>query len=64
MEALRNREAERTVLGCALSDSAALFRALPFLKPEDFSLDSHRRIFHAITELANAGKASLRRTLE
>ncbi len=56
MEALANLDAERTVLGCALSDAGALFRALPLLRPEDFSLDSHRRIFHAIAELANAGK--------
>src|SRR4051812_41601452 len=56
METLTNIEAERTVLGCALSDAGAVYRALPMLKPEDFSLDSHRRIFHAITELANAGK--------
>ena len=56
MDSLTNIDAERTVLGCALSDQEAIFRALPLLETEDFSLDSHRRIFHAITELANAGK--------
>jgi replicative DNA helicase len=56
MNSLTNIDAERTVLGCALSDSEAVFRALPLLESKDFSLDSHRRIFHTITELANAGK--------
>jgi replicative DNA helicase len=28
---------------------------MPLLKPEDFALDSHRRIFHTISEMANAG---------
>ena len=56
MEALTNIDAERTVLGCALSDPGALFRILPLLKAEDFSLDSHRRIFHAMKEMANTGK--------
>src|SRR5438105_1188066 len=56
MEALTNIDAERTVLGCALSDADAVYRVLPLLKPEDFSLDSHRRIFYAIAELGEAGK--------
>ncbi|MGH9516367.1 MAG: replicative DNA helicase [Terriglobales bacterium] len=56
MEALVNLDAERTVLGCALSDAEALFRALPLLEASDFFLDSHRRIFHVIAELAQAGK--------
>jgi replicative DNA helicase len=56
MEALTDMDAERTVLGCALSDANAVYRVLPLLKPEDFSLDSHRRIFHAISELGEAGK--------
>jgi replicative DNA helicase len=56
MEALTNMDAERTVLGCVLSDADAVYRVLPLLKPEDFSLDSHRRIFHAIAELGQAGK--------
>src|SRR5205807_169098 len=33
-----------------------VYRTLPLLKAGDFALDSHRRIFHAIAELANAGK--------
>src|SRR5215469_11842858 len=55
-QALANVNAERTVLGCALSDANSLHRILPLLSAEDFSLDSHRRIFHAIAELADAGK--------
>src|SRR5438128_496832 len=53
---LANGEAERTVLGCELSDSGSLYRVLPLLKAEDFFQDSHRRIHHAIAELAEAGK--------
>jgi replicative DNA helicase len=56
MEALANIDAERTILGCILSHSESVYRALPLLRPEDFSLDSHRRIYHAIAELAQAGK--------
>jgi replicative DNA helicase len=54
--ALVNLEAERTVLGCVLLDCSCLYRVLPLLQPQDFSLDSHRRIYHAITELAETGK--------
>src|SRR5215472_11803944 len=56
MDALTNIDAERTVLGCVLSEPNALYRALPLLSAEDFSLASHRRIFQAVTELARAGK--------
>lgn len=56
MTALADVEMERTVLGCALSDANALHRVLPLLSSDDFSLDSHRRIFHAIGNLANTGK--------
>lgn len=56
IDALAYVDAERTVLGCALLDSTALYRVLPLLRPGDFSLDSHRRIYHAIAELAEAGK--------
>jgi replicative DNA helicase len=55
-QALINVEAERTVLGCVLLDASCLYRTLPLLQAHDFSLDSHRRIYHAITELAEAGK--------
>ena len=54
--ALSNPDFERTVLGCALLNPDALFKITPLLSADDFSLDSHRRIFHPILELANAGK--------
>jgi replicative DNA helicase len=57
LEALTNETAERTILGCALLDSSRLYTLLPLLKPHDFSLDSHRRIYAVIEELANSGKA-------
>src|SRR5215470_2526714 len=56
-EALTNHTAERTILGCALLDNSRLYTVLTLLKAQDFSLDSHRRIFGVIEELANAGKA-------
>jgi replicative DNA helicase len=56
MEALTHIDAEKTVLGCVLSDSESTYRVLPLLKATDFSIDSRRRIYHAITELAEAGK--------
>jgi replicative DNA helicase len=54
--ALSNLDAERTVLGCALSDTESAYRVLPLLRAQDFSLDSHRRIFYVIAELGEAGK--------
>ena len=56
VDALTHVDAERTVLGCAMLDTTALYRILPLLRSEDFSLDSHRRIYHVIAKLAEAGK--------
>jgi replicative DNA helicase len=56
MSALSNPEIEASVLGCAILDKEALYRIVPLLSPDDFSLDSHRRIYHAVLELANAGE--------
>jgi replicative DNA helicase len=56
MEALTHVDAEKTLLGCILLDPSCLYRALPMVRAQDFSLDSHRRIYHAIAELAGAGK--------
>src|ERR1700694_3862523 len=56
MDVLAHVDAERTVLGCMLSDAESLHRALPWLEADDFSLDSHRRIYHVIGELAEEGK--------
>jgi replicative DNA helicase len=54
--ALSNPDFERTVLGCALLNPDALFKITPLLSADDFSLDCHRRLYHAVLELANAGK--------
>jgi replicative DNA helicase len=56
VDAMAHVDAERTVLGCAMLDATALYRILPLLSFHDFSLDSHRRIYHVIAELAEAGK--------
>jgi len=48
-----NIEAERSVLGAILLDNSAYNQAAELLKPEDFSLDSHRRLFLRITEMAD-----------
>src|SRR5450631_1247461 len=56
MEALTHVDAEKTMLGCVLLDPGCLYRVLPLVKAQDFSLDSHRRIYHAIAALAEAGK--------
>jgi replicative DNA helicase len=42
-----------TILGAILLDNAAHAEAAEKLDSEDFSLDSHRRIFHRMTELMN-----------
>jgi replicative DNA helicase len=54
--ALSDPATERSVLGCAILDKDALYRIMPLLSAEDFSLDAHRRIYRAILELANAGE--------
>ena len=56
MEALTHVDAEKTILGCLLLDLGCLYRVLPLVKAQDFCLDAHRRIYHAIAELAEAGK--------
>src|ERR1700677_1587671 len=52
-----NVEAEKTILGAILLDNAAHSEAAEKLEPEDFSLDSHRRIFLRMSELMNAERA-------
>ena len=50
-------EAEKTILGAILLDNAAHSEAAEKLDSEDFSLDSHRRIFLRMTELMNEQRA-------
>src|ERR1700744_737978 len=49
-----NLDAERTILGAILLDNAAYSEAAEKLDADDFSLDSHRRIFMRMGELINA----------
>jgi replicative DNA helicase len=52
-----NVEAEKTILGAILLDNAAHAEAKEKLNEDDFSLDSHRRIFLRMTELMDAQRA-------
>jgi replicative DNA helicase len=47
-----NLEAERSVLGAILLDSAALHFVVPIVTADDFFPDSHRRIYSAMLELS------------
>jgi replicative DNA helicase len=52
-----NVEAEKTILGAILLDNAAHSEAAEKIEADDFSLDSHRRIFLRMTELMNEQRA-------
>lgn len=52
-----NVDAEKTILGAILLDNQALSEAEERLVADDFSLDSHRRIFQRMAELGNEGRA-------
>jgi replicative DNA helicase len=52
-----NVEAEKVVLAAILLDNAAFSEAAERLEAEDFSLDSHRRIFLRMSELVDANQA-------
>jgi replicative DNA helicase len=52
-----NVDAEKTILGAILLDNAAHAEAAEHIKPDDFSLDSHRRIFLRMGELMDTGHA-------
>ena len=47
-----NLDAERSVLGAILLDSAALHFVVPIITPDDFFPDNHRRIYGAMLELS------------
>jgi replicative DNA helicase len=49
-------EAEKSVLGAILLDNLAYNEAAETLKPDDFYLDSHRRLFSRITDLMETGR--------
>ena len=50
-------QAERTILGAMMLDAVAFNDATAKLIPEDFSLDSHRRIYSCVTGLVELGRA-------
>jgi replicative DNA helicase len=49
--------AEMTILGAMLVEPVAIIDATMYLKVDDFSLDSHRRIYSAMMVLSQAGHA-------
>jgi replicative DNA helicase len=52
-----NVDAEKTILGAILLDNAAHAEAAEKIEADDFSLDSHRRIFLRMTELMDSQRA-------
>jgi replicative DNA helicase len=52
-----NVDAEKTILGAILLDNAAHSEAAEKIDADDFSLDSHRRIFLRMSELMNSQRA-------
>jgi replicative DNA helicase len=51
-----NVEAERAILGAILLDNSAFNEAAEHLKVGDFSLDSHRRIYMRMVDLAESSR--------
>jgi len=52
-----NIEAERSILGAVLLDNLAYNQAAEHLKSEDFLLDSHRRIYARMVDLAESSRS-------
>jgi replicative DNA helicase len=51
-----NVEAERSILGAVLLDNHAFNDAAQHLRPDDFSLDAHRRIYARMMELSESSR--------
>jgi replicative DNA helicase len=51
-----NVEAERSILGAILLDNFAYNQAAEHLRTDDFSLDSHRRIYSRMVDLAESSR--------
>src|SRR5271163_4157128 len=51
-----NIEAERSILGAVLLDNNAFNDAAEHLRPDDFSIDSHRRIYARMMDLSESSK--------
>src|SRR5258708_95253 len=58
-----NEDAERSILGAILLDNFAYTQAAEHLRIEDFSLDSHRRIYARMVDLAESSRPIDRMTL-
>jgi replicative DNA helicase len=58
-----NEDAERSILGAILLDNFSYNQAAEHLKVEDFSLDSHRRIYARMVDLAESSRPIDRITL-
>ena len=52
-----NLEAERSILGAVLLDEINALSAFEILEPEDFYLDSHRKIFNKMLHLTNVSQS-------
>ncbi|HEY0796458.1 MAG TPA: replicative DNA helicase [Acidisarcina sp.] len=50
-------DAERSILGAIMLDNGAYNEAAERLRPEDFALDSHRRIYSRMAELIDSNRA-------
>jgi len=53
----QNLDAERSILGAILLDNHALNAAIESVKPEDFFLDQHRRVFTQMIALGESQQA-------
>ena len=51
-----NVGAERAILGAILLNNSAYNEAAQHLKPDNFSLDAHRRIYSRIVDLAESSR--------
>jgi replicative DNA helicase len=49
-------DAERSILGAILLDNFAYNQAAELLRPDDFSLDSHRRIYSRMADLVESSR--------
>jgi replicative DNA helicase len=53
----QNLDAERSILGAILLDNHALNAAIESIKPEDFFLEQHRRVFNQMIALGESQQA-------
>src|SRR5205823_11647287 len=49
-------DAERSILGAILLDNFAYNQAAESLRPDDFALDAHRRIYSRMLDLAESNR--------